>query len=205
MYNRKDSFYRKAKQEGYRSRASYKLLELHQKYKIFKKDDAVLDVGAAPGGWSQVVLQLLGNNGVVVGVDILNITPINDKRFHFINGDIRNETTFTEISKIRDSFDVIISDVAPNTTGQKFVDHQNSINLIKMVISFSKTLLKKDGTLLFKLFDGEDREQLVKSLKDNFNEVKIIRPDATRKNSFEIYIICKGYRGGQGDDQQISQ
>lgn len=199
MYIRKDPFYKKAKQEGYRSRASYKLIELNQKYKIFKKDDAVLDVGAAPGGWSQVVLQLLGNSGIVVAIDLLDIVPINDKRFHFIKGDIRDEATFSEIFKIKDSFDVIISDVAPNTTGQKFVDHQNSINLIKMVINFSKTLLKNGGTLLFKLFDGQDREQLVKSLKENFNEIKIVRPDATRKNSFEIYIICKGYKGGERD------
>ncbi|MGB9732033.1 MULTISPECIES: RlmE family RNA methyltransferase [Calditerrivibrio] len=196
MYNRKDSFYKKAKQEGYRSRASYKLLELNQKYKLFKKNDAVLDVGAAPGGWSQVALQLLGEKGILVAVDILDLTPINDKRFHFIKGDLRDENTLLEISKHASSFDVVISDIAPNTTGQKFVDHQNSINLIKIVINFTRKTLKKNGILLFKLFDGEERELLVKDLKELFEDIKIIRPDATRKNSFEIYILCKGYKLG---------
>jgi 23S rRNA (uridine2552-2'-O)-methyltransferase len=196
MYNRKDSYYKKAKQEGYRSRASYKLIELNEKYKLFKKGDTVLDIGAAPGGWSQVALQLIGETGTVIGVDILKMESINDKRFHFIQGDIREENIFLEIMKLKDSFDIVISDVAPNTTGQKFVDHQNSINLVNMVINFSKKMLKLKGTLLFKLFDGEDRESLVKELKKIFEEIKIIRPDATRKNSFEIYIICKGYKGG---------
>jgi len=196
MYNRKDSYYKKAKQEGYRSRASYKLIELNEKYKLFKKGDTVLDIGAAPGGWSQVALQLIGETGTVIGVDILKMESINDKRFHFIQGDIREENIFLEIMKLRDYFDIVISDVAPNTTGQKFVDHQNSINLVNMVINFSKKMLKLKGTLLFKLFDGEDRESLVKELKKIFEEIKIIRPDATRKNSFEIYIICRGYKGG---------
>jgi len=196
MYNRKDSYYKKAKQEGYRSRASYKLIELNEKYKLFKKGDTVLDIGAAPGGWSQVALQLIGETGTVIGVDILKMESINDKRFHFIQGDIREENIFLEIMKLKDYFDIVISDVAPNTTGQKFVDHQNSINLVNMVINFSKKMLKLKGTLLFKLFDGEDRESLVKELKKIFEEIKIIRPDATRKNSFEIYIICRGYKGG---------
>lgn len=196
MYNRKDSYYKKAKQEGYRSRASYKLIELNEKYKLFKKGDTVLDIGSAPGGWSQVALQLIGETGTVIGVDILKMESINDKRFHFIQGDIREENIFLEIMKLKDSFDIVISDVAPNTTGQKFVDHQNSINLVNMVINFSKKMLKLKGTLLFKLFDGEDRESFVKELKKIFEEIKIIRPDATRKNSFEIYIICKGYKGG---------
>ncbi|ADR19286.1 RlmE family RNA methyltransferase [Calditerrivibrio nitroreducens] len=196
MYNRKDSFYKKAKLEGYRSRASYKLLELNQKYKLFRKNDAVLDVGAAPGGWSQVALQLLGEKGIVVAVDILDINPLNDKRFHFIKGDIRDENTLSEITKYASSFDIVISDIAPNTTGQKFVDHQNSINLIKTVMNFIMKTLKKNGIFLFKLFDGEERESLVKDLKELFEDIKIIRPDATRKNSFEIYIICKGYKLG---------
>lgn len=196
MYNRKDSFYKKAKLEGYRSRASYKLLELNQKYKLFRKNDAVLDVGAAPGGWSQVALQLLGEKGIVVAVDILDINPLNDKRFHFIKGDIRDENTLSEITKYASSFDIVISDIAPNTTGQKFVDHQNSINLIKIVINFIMKTLKKNGIFLFKLFDGEERESLVKDLKELFEDIKIIRPDATRKNSFEIYLICKGYKLG---------
>lgn len=196
MYNRKDSFYKKAKLEGYRSRASYKLLELNQKYKLFRKNDAVLDVGAAPGGWSQVALQLLGEKGIVVAVDILDINPLNDKRFHFIKGDIRDENTLSEITKYASSFDIVISDIAPNTTGQKFVDHQNSINLIKIVINFIMKTLKKNGIFLFKLFDGEERGSLVKDLKELFEDIKIIRPDATRKNSFEIYIICKGYKLG---------
>ncbi|MCX8084028.1 MAG: RlmE family RNA methyltransferase [Calditerrivibrio sp.] len=196
MYIRKDSYYKKAKQEGYRSRASYKLKELNEKYKVIKKGDKVLDVGAAPGGWSQVVLELIGEKGCVVGVDMLDMELITDKRFTFIKGDILDEVTFEKITSITDEFDTVISDVAPNTTGQKFVDHVNSVNLVKTVVSFSKRVLKRDGNLLFKLFDGEEREGLIKGLKSCFADVKIIRPDATRKNSFEIYVICKGFRKG---------
>lgn len=139
---------------------------------------------------------IVGEKGIVVAVDILDINPLNDKRFHFIKGDIRDENTLSEITKYASSFDIVISDIAPNTTGQKFVDHQNSINLIKIVINFIMKTLKKNGIFLFKLFDGEERESLVKDLKELFEDIKIIRPDATRKNSFEIYIICKGYKLG---------
>lgn len=195
MYNRKDSFYKRAKQEGYRSRASYKLKEFVVKYNLFSGVKSLLDVGASPGGWSQVAIEMLSKDALIVGVDILPMTPLNSKNYHFILGDIRDENTLSKIAELKDSFDIVISDVAPNTTGQKFVDHQNSINLIKIVVEFSKKVLKKNGTLLFKLFDGEERERLIAELKTIFKDVKIIRSYATRKNSFEIYVICRGYNG----------
>ncbi|MCA1932875.1 MAG: RlmE family RNA methyltransferase [Calditerrivibrio sp.] len=195
MYIRKDSFYKKAKQEGYRSRAAYKLKELVDKYSLFSGVRSLLDVGAAPGGWSQVALELLSKDSTVVGVDILNIQPIPNQNYHFIMGDIREDDTLKRILEIKSKFDAVISDIAPNTTGQKFVDHQNSMNLIKIVVDFTKKVLKKDGVLIFKLFDGEDREKLVSDLKLIFKDLKIFRPDATRKNSFEIYVICRGFLG----------
>ncbi|MCA1927072.1 MAG: RlmE family RNA methyltransferase [Calditerrivibrio sp.] len=195
MYIRKDSFYKKAKQEGYRSRAAYKLKELVDKYNLFSGVRSLLDVGAAPGGWSQVALELLSKDSTVVGVDILNIQPIPNQNYHFIMGDIREDDTLKRILEIKSKFDAVISDIAPNTTGQKFVDHQNSMNLIKIVVDFTKKVLKKDGVLIFKLFDGEDREKLVSDLKLIFKDLKIFRPDATRKNSFEIYVICRGFLG----------
>lgn len=193
MYIRKDSFYKKAKQEGYRSRAAYKLKELAGKYKLFNGVKSLLDIGAAPGGWSQVALELLSKDSIVVGVDIINIQPISNPNYYFIRGDIREDSTLKNILEIKSKFDAVISDIAPNTTGQKFVDHQNSINLIKIVVDFTKKVLKRGGSLIFKLFDGEDREELVSELKLIFKELKIIRPEATRKNSFEIYIICRGF------------
>jgi 23S rRNA (uridine2552-2'-O)-methyltransferase len=197
MYNRKDFFYKKAKQEGYRSRAAYKLKELAQKQFLFSNVKYLLDVGAAPGGWSQIALELLRDrDATIVGVDILPITPITHKNYHFIQGDIRSEETLLRILEISDKYDAVISDIAPNTTGQKFVDHQNSINLIKVVLEFTKKVLKKNGLFLFKLFDGQERENLVNDLRRIFSDVRVTRPDATRKNSFEIYIICKGYKNG---------
>lgn len=195
MYNRKDFFYKKAKQEGYRSRAAYKLKELAQKQFLFSNVKYLLDVGAAPGGWSQVALELL-KDATIVGVDILPIAPITHKNYHFIQGDIRSEATFSRILEISDRYDAVISDIAPNTTGQKFVDHLNSINLIRIVLELTKKVLKKNGLFLFKLFDGQERENLVGELRTLFSDVRVTRPDATRKSSFEIYIICKGYKNG---------
>jgi len=142
------------------------------------------------GGWSQVALELL-SDATIVGVDILPITPITHKNYHFIQGDIRFEETISKILEISDKYDAVISDIAPNTTGQKFVDHQNSINLIRMVLEFTKKVLKKNGLFLFKLFDGQEREALVGDLKTLFSDVRVTRPDATRKSSFEIYIMLE--------------
>jgi 23S rRNA (uridine2552-2'-O)-methyltransferase len=194
MYNRKDSYYKKAKSEGYKSRAAYKLMELNKKYSLIKKGYNVLDVGAAPGGWCQVSLELVGDKGKVVGVDLLDIDGIENKNFYFIKGDLKNKNTLDKVLNFCNKFDTIISDAAPNTSGQKFADHLRSMELVELIFDFTIKVLKPNGNFLFKLFDGADRENFIKKLKQNFSMVKIFKPDSTRKNSFEIYIICKGFK-----------
>lgn len=194
MYNRKDAFYKKAKQEGYKSRAAYKLKEINQKFHLMKKGGTFLDAGAAPGGWSQVALEIAGRNGQVVGIDLLEVDGIDQDNFSFIQGDLTKQETLDKALAISDVYDTVISDAAPNTTGQKFVDHANSIEIVRFIYDFALKVLKPGGSFVFKLFDGEDREALVKELKQKFSTVKILKPDSTRKNSFEFYIICKGLK-----------
>jgi 23S rRNA (uridine2552-2'-O)-methyltransferase len=196
MYDRKDAFYKKAKLEGYKSRAAYKLLELNKKHALFKSGDNVLDVGCAPGGWVQVVLQQ--KKCQVVGVDLLEVQNLFDTRFTFIQGDITSQETVDKVLAVCDGYDCVISDAAPNTTGSKLLDHVNSVELVRLIFYFAKSVLKKGGNFLCKVFEGEDRDALVKEMKKDFDFCKILRPEATRKNSFEMYVVMKGYKGTDG-------
>jgi 23S rRNA (uridine2552-2'-O)-methyltransferase len=193
MYNRKDSYYKKAKKDGYSSRAAYKLKEINGKYSLIKKGDTVLDAGCAPGGWLEVLSEIVGKGGKVVGVDLLDVKNIKAQNISFIKGDLRDTNIIEKILEFQ-PFDAVVSDAAPNTTGQKIVDHLNSLELVKTVFDVVKKSLKSGGNFLFKLFDGEDREEFIGELKKYFSSIKIIRPDATRKSSFEIYVILKGFK-----------
>lgn len=190
VYNRKDTYYKKAKQEGYKSRAAYKLKELNTKYKIIKKGAKVLDCGAAPGGWSQVALEIVGDAGMVVGVDLNEIEGINKKNFISIAGDFTTDEILNQVLSVCSIYDAVISDIAPHTIGIRDTDHTNSLLLVEKVYEFTMKTLKKGGSFLFKLFEGEGRKNLVDRLKKDFKDVRIIRPDATRQGSMEIYIAA---------------
>ncbi|GHU85494.1 23S rRNA (uridine(2552)-2'-O)-methyltransferase [Deferribacterales bacterium] len=192
-YKRKDSYYLKAKQEGYKSRAAYKLIELNQKYKLLKKGYSVLDCGAAPGGWTQVALSLVETTGCVVAVDYEVIEGISGDNFTFIQGDMLKAETITAVLQAANgSFNAVLSDMAPKTTGIKLKDHVGSIELATVALEIAKNTLKAGGSFLVKIFDGEDRPAYLKSLKTLFREVRTIRPDATRKESYEMYVVAIG-------------
>lgn len=193
MYDRKDAFYKKAKMEGFKSRAAYKLTELNKKHALFRSGDTVLDVGCAPGGWVQVVLQQ--KKSKVVGVDLIEVLNLEDPRFTFIQGDITEQETVDKVLAAADRYDCVVSDAAPNTSGSKLLDHVNSVDLVYLIYDFTKTVLKKGGNFVFKVFEGEDRDALVKTIKKDFDFCKMLRPEATRKNSFEMYIVLKGFKG----------
>jgi len=197
MYKRKDGYYKMAKAEGYSSRAAYKLKEINDKYNLIKKGDTILDAGCAPGGWLQVLSEIVGDKGTIVGVDILDIKNVKRKNIYFVKGDLTIDKTLEEVLSYSNQYHAVVSDAAPNTSGQKIVDHINSLELVKTIFNFSKKVLVKNGNFLFKLFDGEDRDDFIKELKTYFKNVKILRPDATRKNSFEIYVICQGFLGNE--------
>jgi 23S rRNA (uridine2552-2'-O)-methyltransferase len=191
-YNRKDEFYKRAKLEGFKSRAAYKLIELNKKHNLYRNGHAVLDVGCAPGGWSQVVL--MNKKCKVVGVDLLEM-DLPDPRFTFIQGDITTDETVRRVLEAWNGYDCVISDAAPNTSGSKLLDHVNSVDLVRIIFNFSKSVLKKGGNFVCKVFEGEDRDALVKEMKKDFEFCKQIRPEATRKNSFEMYVVLKGFKG----------
>ena len=186
---KKDHFYQLAQKNDLISRAYYKLEEIDKKHQIIKKSSKVLDIGCCPGGWSQYVLNKRGNQSVV-GVDILPIEKKFNDNFTFYNFDL-NE--FEKISEVFISknycFDVIISDIAPNTSGNQFLDQANSYNLSFLSFQFIKSFLKKGGFFLVKNFQGEDTEQLFKEIKFHFNKAMYVKPNASDKKSKEIYIL----------------
>ena len=186
---KKDHFYQLAQKNDLISRAYYKLQEIDKKHQIIKKSSKVLDIGCCPGGWSQYVLNKRGNQSVV-GVDILPIEKKFNDNFIFYNFDL-NE--FEKISEVFISknycFDVIISDIAPNTSGNQFLDQANSYNLSFLSFQFIKSFLKKGGFFLVKNFQGEDTEQLFKEIKFQFNKAMYVKPNASDKKSKEIYIL----------------
>ena len=186
---KKDHFYQLAKKNDLISRAYYKLEEIDKKHQIIKKSSKVLDIGCCPGGWTQYVLNKSGNQSVV-GVDILPIEKKFNDNFTFYNFDL-NE--FDKISDLFVSknycFDVIISDIAPNTSGNQFLDQANSYNLSFLSFQFIKSFLKKGGFFLVKNFQGEDTEQLFNEIKFQFNKAMYVKPNASDKKSKEIYIL----------------
>tara|TARA_Y100000996_G_scaffold300465_1_gene238171 strand:+ start:178 stop:777 length:600 start_codon:yes stop_codon:yes gene_type:complete len=186
---KKDHFYQLAQKNDLISRAYYKLEEIDKKYQIIKKSSKVLDIGCCPGGWTQYVLNKSGIQKVV-GVDILPIEKKFNDNFTFYNFDL-NE--FEKISEVFISknycFDVIISDIAPNTSGNQFLDQANSYNLSFLSFQFIKSFLKKGGFFLVKNFQGEDTEQLFKEIKYQFNKAMYVKPNASDKKSKEIYIL----------------
>ncbi len=199
MYNRQDAFYKKAKREGYRSRAAYKLIELNKKYEIYRNGHNILDVGCAPGGWSQVALQMSKTR--VVGVDLLETGEMEMERFTFILGDITTQETVDDVLAACSGYDAVMSDAAPNTSGSKLLDHVNSVELVRKIFHFACSVLKPGGNFVCKVFEGEDRDALVKEMKVHFDFCKHIRPEATRKGSFEMYIVLKGFKGLPKNEQ----
>ena len=186
---KKDHFYQLAQKNDLISRAYFKLEEIDKKHQIIKKSSKVLDIGCCPGGWSQYVLNKRGNQSVV-GVDILPIEKKFNDNFTFYNFDL---SEFEKISEVFISknycFDVIISDIAPNTSGNQFLDQANSYNLSFLSFQFIKSFLKKGGFFLVKNFQGEDTEQLFKEIKFQFNKAMYVKPNASDKKSKEIYIL----------------
>jgi len=188
--NRKnDHFYLKAKKNSFISRAYYKLEEIDRKKQIITKNCRVLDIGCSPGSWSQYVLNKIGNQSVV-GIDILPIEHSFDKNFEFYNYDLNEFAKIVDTFKSKKYlFDVIISDIAPNTSGNQFSDQANSYNLSLLSLKFIDDFLKKGGHFLVKNFQGEDTEQLYNEIKKFFKKTSYIKPSASDKNSKEIYIL----------------
>ncbi|MDA9092231.1 RlmE family RNA methyltransferase [Pelagibacteraceae bacterium] len=184
----RDQFFKKSKVLGYRSRAAFKLLELNKKFKFIKKNSNLLDIGSTPGGWSQVASKII-TKGIILAVDTTPMKKV--ENVFFLNNDFLNKTTQEKIINIFGSkIDVIISDMAENTTGNKSIDSIRTNNLCSEVINFSIISLNKKGTLICKLFMGEDFLEVKNLAKNNFEKVDFFKPESSRNESKETYIIC---------------
>ena len=185
----RDQFFKKSKTLGYRSRASFKLIEINKKFKFLKSNTNLLDLGACPGGWSQVASQII-TSGKILSIDIKDMEPI--KNVRFIKRDILANQTKSEIMSYFDSFlDVIISDMAADTTGNKSLDSIRTNQLCAEVINFSKSTLKPKGVLVSKIFMGEDFIEVKNLAKTVFKKVNFFKPESSRKESKETYLHCE--------------
>jgi len=185
----KDPFVIQAQKDGYRSRAAYKLIEIDKKYHIIKPGIKAVDLGAAPGGWSQVLSNRIGATGRVVAADLLEMPPI--KNIDFIQGNFEEEKVLRDIQdKLKNlPVDLVISDMAPNISGIKMVDQQRAIYLNELALEFVKNNLKQNGFFLVKSFVGADFEKFLNELKLHFKKVFKIKPDSSRSRSSEIFLL----------------
>ncbi len=195
-----DHYYRKAKTEGYRSRAAYKLIQIHRKFGIFREGDTVVELGAAPGGWSQIALRFIGEKGILIGIDLQRIEPI--KGAVFIKGDFTEKESADKIKEALGwrEVSVVISDMSPNISGVYSTDHARSTYLAELALNFAVENLKRGGVLVVKIFEGEMIRDYLRSAKKHFGMVKLYSPKASRSSSSEIYMIAKGFRGRDGSD-----
>lgn len=184
-----DPYFKKAKAEGYRARSAFKLIEIDEKFRIFKKGQSVLDLGAAPGSWLQVIQKEVGNQGNLVGIDLQEMKSLGD-HVALYQADIFSD--LVEDLLIGEKFDVITSDLAPKTSGVKDIDQWKSIELNQKVVELAKKHLKPKGTVILKVFVGADFQDFVKELKGMFRKVNNFKPKACRDRSFETYLICMG-------------
>jgi 23S rRNA (uridine2552-2'-O)-methyltransferase len=195
MYKRKDSYYLQAKKEGYRSRAAFKLAQIARAEEIVRSGDFVIDAGAAPGGWSQVLMPIVGKRGKIAAVDILPMEPLPGENFRFFQDDLSLPSLPGRILEFFGrKADVVVSDAAPNTTGIAFTDQTRSADLVRVVFSLARSTLAGGGTFLAKIFEGPDADAVFKELQAEFEKVRRIRPPATRKESFELYLLARGFR-----------
>jgi len=191
---KKEHYYRQAKKDGYRARSSYKLKQIQNRFQIFQEGDTVVDLGAAPGGWSQVAKEYVGETGFVVGIDLQAITPYED--IVFIKGDINDPLSIATI-KESVSFhevNVVLSDMAPNISGNYSIDHAKSIYLSEKSLNVVDALLERKGSFVCKVFMGDLLDEFVDKVQNRFTIVKRFSPPASRKSSSEIYIIGKYYK-----------
>ncbi|MBM3896648.1 MAG: RlmE family RNA methyltransferase [Thaumarchaeota archaeon] len=189
---RKDHFRKLAREEGYRSRATYKLRELNNAYRIIGPGFYVLDLGCAPGGWTQVAVKLAGNKGKVMGIDTVYVEDIPGA--YIIQGDIENESIVDEIiSYFERKVDAVICDISPQVIGKWSVDHARQISLNYSCAKIMDKVLAHKGNAVFKVFDGEYSNEFRDYLKEKFVKIKLTKPSASRKPSSELYYVCLGY------------
>lgn len=199
----RDYYAQKAKKDKYPARSIYKLEEVQQKYRFLKRGDSVLDIGCFPGSWSLYAAEVVGPKGVVVGVDLQQAdqSPRPDSStIHWLCQDIREPDFLSNVRRIRPTFRVVISDIAPKTTGNRWADAQQSLNLVRETLRIAEVVLLAKGHYLVKVFQGEDFPAFVQELRQRFEMVKVLKPQSSRIESREVFVLGMGYRKPLPDD-----
>ncbi|MEM2923236.1 MAG: RlmE family RNA methyltransferase [Candidatus Nitrosocaldus sp.] len=204
---KRDYYRRLAKERGYRSRAAYKLLEMNKSFHIFRKGDKVLDIGCCPGGWLQIASSAVGSDGLVLGVDVREMDVGKGRgdegkgfgaNVRFLCMSVEDDALVARVKAILDGeTDVILSDVSPNLSGVWSLDHARQIHLSKRVLDIAKAMLKQDGSAVLKVFDGDMLKEFIDEVKMHFKKVYIHKPKASRKESSELYLVCKGFKSSK--------
>lgn len=186
-----------AQKDGYRSRATYKLAEIDDKDQLLKPGMTVIDLGSAPGGWSQLAAERLQGRGIILASDILPMDPIADVQF--IQGDFTEDSVLEALLEAMQGrqADLVISDMAPNLSGMNAIDQPKAMYLIELALDLAQQVLKPQGTFLAKAFQGEGYDAYLKLLKEHFQQVVTRKPKASRARSREVYLLAKGFRGGR--------
>ena len=189
-----DTYVLKSKTDGYRSRASYKLLEILQGKNLIQRNDVVVDLGSAPGGWSQVARKFVGSKGRVLALDILDMSSI--PGVDFICGDFNDEEVFRKLAcqVENDEVNVVISDIAPNISGIAAIDLPKHFGLVEMAFEFCRQYLREGGNFIVKLFQGEGFDEFVRESRKCFVNVKLVKPKASRRTSREVYMVGTGFK-----------
>jgi 23S rRNA (uridine2552-2'-O)-methyltransferase len=192
---KREFYYRKAKEEKFRSRAAYKLLQTAEKHQFIKPGDVVVDLGAAPGGWTQASLRIVGSKGFVLGVDLKSMEPIDQPNVRTIIGDVTDSQITQNIKEfLPRSADVVISDVSPNISGIWELDHARQIDLARRSLEVATSVLKPNGNFFVKVFQGDMLNDFVKEVKQHFGFVKLVKPKASRAKSAELYVLGMNFR-----------
>ena len=188
-----DDFYtKKAQKEGYPARSVYKLEEIQQKFNVIKRDFRVLDVGAAPGSWTMYIMKMLGENGFLSAIDLKPLSiNIRKPNFFFVQGDAFDQANIQLLAE-KGPYNAVVSDAAPSTTGNKIVDTERSIQLIESIYNTALQVLTPGGNFVFKMFQGGKEKEILDDMRKHFNAVKILKPQASRTNSFETFVIGLG-------------
>ncbi|MBO3841115.1 MAG: RlmE family RNA methyltransferase [Candidatus Brockarchaeota archaeon] len=193
---KRDPYFILSKKEGYRSRASYKLKQILDKYRVIRTGDIVLDIGCAPGGWLQVASEAVGETGLVIGVDVKEVENLGSENIKTIVLDVFDEDFVGKVLKESKSrFDVILSDLSPNMSGIYELDHARQIEMVERVLQLSRDLLKTGGSMVIKVFEGEGSNRVYRRVMRLFRFVKRFKPKASRKGSSEFYLVARFFKG----------
>ena len=190
----KDEYYNRSKQQGYRARSAYKLKQLDEEANLFERGDTVVDLGAAPGGWLQVAAEEVGESGTVVGVDLQRIEDLEEHDVETLRGDMTDERTRHYLREAvgERGADVVVSDMAPNMTGEYALDHARSVHLARQAFDVAEELLAPGGDFAVKVFQGEDLDAFREDVRPEFEYIRTVVPDASRDSSSEVYLVAKG-------------